>query len=320
MKALSIHLLVICIASSAWARQPSESEAAAYASAPILLIGKVVNARQGPTAMSHPPIYSVQLTIKVSQALRGDVAIDKDVSLFYRQHGGQQPQFEKNQQVVVVASRIHRVGSQARLSAQMVFTPDDQELKAIKRIGSLPIGWTIADGKPLSPWAQVDGYRWPAKVDQDACSKTARPPLKAPGIAFKVEPVIIPEHQKKWTNPDGDGLFKITVTNPTDKPLTVPALLQLEGEIQWDQSMLLLYPRDQVTTLPGAAKLSKPLAPVVLQPGQSVSTTINVLKIQGPQWPRGGSRLTFTFALGEHGSTHSFYYLSRHHDRLRQTQ
>jgi hypothetical protein len=49
-----------------------------------------------------------------------------------------------------------------------------------------------------------------------------------------------------------------------------------------------------------------------------VSTTVNALKLDGVAWPRGGSRVEFLFAVGDRGATHSFYYMSRHHDKLRQ--
>ena len=39
--------------------------------------------------------------------------------------------------------------------------------------------------------------------------------------------------------------------------------------------------------------------------------------LDGPEWPRGGYRIEFTFCLGEKANTQSFYYLSKHHDAVR---
>ena len=44
---------------------------------------------------------------------------------------------------------------------------------------------------------------------------------------------------------------------------------------------------------------------------------VNVLRLQGPEWPRGGDRIEFQFCLGEKGVTQSFFYFSKHHDPLR---
>ena len=54
-----------------------------------------------------------------------------------------------------------------------------------------------------------------------------------------------------------------------------------------------------------------------LEPGQSVSSTVNALALKGPEWPQGGYRIEFRFCLGEKSKTQSFYYMSRHHDKLR---
>ena len=34
-------------------------------------------------------------------------------------------------------------------------------------------------------------------------------------------------------------------------------------------------------------------------------------------WPKGGYRIEFQFCLGEKSATKSFYYLSKHHDAIR---
>jgi hypothetical protein len=45
---------------------------------------------------------------------------------------------------------------------------------------------------------------------------------------------------------------------------------------------------------------------------------VNALRLQGPEWPQGGYRIEFQFCLGEKSKTQSFYYLSKHHDALRE--
>ena len=40
--------------------------------------------------------------------------------------------------------------------------------------------------------------------------------------------------------------------------------------------------------------------------------------LKGLEWPRGGYRIEFKFILGELAVTKSLYYMSRHHDKLRE--
>jgi hypothetical protein len=87
--------------------------------------------------------------------------------------------------------------------------------------------------------------------------------------------------------------------------------------VLWEESLVILC-QGKVYPLPGARGVKQAPQPTRLQPGEAVSTVVNVLALQGPQWPRGGYRIEFQFALGEKSVTKSFYYLSRHHDALRE--
>ena len=148
------------------------------------------------------------------------------------------------------------------------------------------------------------------------CEKTGRPALLAgPTVAWTVEPVP-PTKSIQWTNPDGDGEYKITLTNPTDQPVSVPALLTQDGKALWRESLVILC-QDHAYTCPGCKGVTGKVAPLVLKPRESVSTVVNALALQGPEWPQGGYRIEFTFCLGEKAKTMSFYYMSRHHDPLR---
>lgn len=199
--------------------------------------------------------------------------------------------------------------------------PDDQTVAAARRAAMLPVGWTLNDqGVPLSPFARVAGYAWPSRATDDPrhCARTGQPGMLSGPITFTVEPIIDPDRQIKWTNPDGGGEYRITVSNLTDQNVTT-TLWQLGGDLLWNQSLLVIC-RSKVYTLPGTAAPQADAGipqPLKLQPGESVSTVVNVLTLQGPDWPRGGSRIDFTFALGQHTSRQSLYYMSRHHDKLR---
>ena len=136
------------------------------------------------------------------------------------------------------------------------------------------------------------------------------------GLEFTVEPVP-PKVKLKYGNPDGDGEYQITVKNVTDKPVTVPALLFDGKRPLWNESLVIVCQK-KVYTAPGARGVAGAVRATTLKPGESVSGVVNVLGLKGPEWPRGGYRIEFTFGLGERCVTKSFYYLSRHHDPIRE--
>ena len=121
--------------------------------------------------------------------------------------------------------------------------------------------------------------------------------------------------------------YRLTLTNTTAAEAVVPALLQVAGEEtpRWAASALVecgrrCYPLPVSSPLAavGADIAGIEVAPTVLGPGESTSVVVNVLALEGPQWPRGGSRLEFNFWLGDlNCGPFSLYYMSSHHDTLR---
>ena len=185
---------------------------------------------------------------------------------------------------------------------------------------ALPVGWTTEGDKVLSPWAALGEGAWPAGAKGPeglaACAKTGRPAfLAGKGIKLEVKPVP-PAKSIQWTNPDGDGEYTVSVTNTTDKAVDVPALLSDENGIRWDQSLLIVCQGKFQPALPTAPLKAAPKA-TRIEAGKSVSTTVNAFRLTGVDWPRGGYRIEFTFCLGELAASHAFYYMSRHHDAIR---
>jgi hypothetical protein len=258
-----LALLIGSVAGVASAQRPNAEDFDRYGSSEILLLGEVIECQEGPTARSYPPIYSVRLKVKVSEVLRGQVDVTKPLEIGYRQRGGAQPQYDAGQQVVIAGSVTHRAGKPMPMHAGAVIVPDEAELKAVRKIAALPLGWTFKDGKPLSPWAKIDGYRWPnSKLMQ--CAVTQHPAVLNPNVTMKVEPIIDPAKQIKWTNPDGDGEFRITLTNSADGRV-LSGLFQVDGEVQWDQSLLILC-QGKAHVLPGTTKPDSPIAVHYLEP------------------------------------------------------
>jgi hypothetical protein len=268
----------------------------------------------GPVGQSDPPLYTHTLHFTVTKVLRGGLKPGEKIvcSHLARQHN--EPTFPEGQTCLVAARKTH-----GGMVATVVQLAGKDVLAAAITACSLPLGWKLEEGKAVSPWAAQGKAAWPAgPVDgtQVTCRKTGRPALLAgSAITFDVEPVP-PQKAIQWTNPDGDGEYKITVSNPTDKPISVPALLSDGKHILWEESLVILC-QGKAYTCPGSKGVARRVQPGQIPPGGSVSTVVNALRLQGPEWPRGGYRIEFQFCLGEKSQTKSFYYMSRHHDRLR---
>ena len=139
--------------------------------------------------------------------------------------------------------------------------------------------------------------------------------LAGPAVRFNVESVK-PKVEVKFANPDGDGEYKLIVKNESDQEVEVPALLTDGTEIHWRESIVIRC-QEKAYPIPGSKGNIEGLKPVVLKPGESVAGTTHVFALDGPKWPMGGYRIEFQFCLAETSATHSFYYLTRHHEPIR---
>ena len=271
----------------------------------------------GPVALSRPPIYSHRLEFVVESVIRGPVKKGDKLTCSHSARQMQKPTFPQGKTCLVSATL-----SRGRVIAKVVEEATVKIVAQAKLACSIPIGWSVKDGNLISPWAALQGNNgWAEneKLTSDLrCSKTNRPVLSCGNsVAFTVAKVP-PAKEIKWTNPDGDGQYKIIVTNTTKQTVEVPALLTGDDgkTILWDQSIVILC-QGKTYTIAGAKPIKGKAQAYKLAPGKSVSSVVNALKLQGPKWPRGGYRIAFQFALGEYSSTQSFYYMSRHHDKIR---
>jgi len=287
-----------------------------FQAAEHVFTAKLKTVTPGPVARSSPPIYTHRLALEVVQVLRGGRKVGEEIvgSHSARQH--KRPTFPVAE-VCIVAGKIARGTS---LHVTRIDKATESLLATARLATSLPLGWTIVDDKPVSPWAALGPKAWPkgakGEPGRPMCAKTGRPALLAgKGVRLTVAPVP-PKKKIKWTNPDGDGEYTITVTNTTDKPLAVPCLLSDGGKILWDDSLVILC-QGTARPAPGAKGVAGKPVPTTLKAGQSVSTVVNAFRLTNVKWPRGGYRIEFRFCLGELSSTQSFYYLSRHHDKVR---
>jgi len=290
-----------------------------YQTAECVLVGVLQEAKAGPVASSMPPIYTYRLTIEVGEVLRGDVEAGKTIPATYSARQVQAPVLPVGRKCIIVAETAREGG----LHAVSILEATDEALKLARAAASLPLGWSQAGGKAVSPWAAMGVRAWPkdspiaAAPGQAVCSTTGRPALMCgKGVKLTVE-AVPPAKAIQWTNPDGDGLYTVTVENTAGKAVQVPALLADEkGVILWDESLAIVC-QGTARPVPAAKGVSGKIKPATLEPGQRVSCTVNALAMDNVEWPRGGYRVAFRFCLGELSVTKSFYYMSRHHDAIR---
>lgn len=293
--------------------QPAKPQPVSWGEKQIVAMATITNIKQGPTGRSFPPLFNHALTMKIEGVLRGELEVGSELTANHSARQQQKPVYPEGK-IVVALSNVR-----GGLRVEAFEEADDKKLRSIRLACELPLGWKSLNGKITSPWQMHKERAWPKAQKVNAkhfCSATGRPALLVgSGAAFSVEKVP-PAKEIKWTNPDGDGEYKITVTNPTDKPLVIEALRRQGKRILWKESLVVLC-QGKSYSVPGSVGLLRPSEPVSLKPGQSISTIVNALAVEGPNWPKGGYRIEFQFCLGERSSKQSFYYMSRHHDVIR---
>ena len=293
---------------------PAQPKAAInWAQQQIVFIGDLDTVVAGPVGRSFPPMFTHKLNFTVKEVIRGNLKPGDKIEASHVARQRVAPVFPVKASCIVGGEKSR--GSYRAVAVEKV---DPQKIASIRMACVLPLGWTADGGKVLSPWSNLK-VRWPGAQKEGAthfCATTGRPALMAgAAVSFTVEKVP-PQKEIKWTNPDGDGEYKVIVSNTSSKPVAVPALRKLGKRILWDDSLVILC-QGKTYSAPAAKGIMDPSTPVVLAPGQKVSSVINPLALEGPSWPRGGYRISFQICLGEKSSSQSFYYMARHHDKIR---
>ena len=303
--------------------------------AQTVLTGTVKSKRILAMTRSIPPITMLAVEISDATALRGQVPDDLNFHLSTSTPGLIPAPGKK---VVLATSTVQRSEGKPITDTWMHELTEKMQAE-VDRALKVPIGWMWHKGKYTSPWAQLGKEHWPGKIDlkledkpEVACAATGRPALMCPDkITIALDPVIRGKTHR-YRNPDGDGIFKVTIANPTDKPLVIPALLctpakdgstvypgkgpDSKPSPLWHQS-LLIFVRDKAFPMSGAATVPAEARPLTLDAGKELSLSVHVLGLQGVTWPNGGRNVNVRFALGDAIAAHTFYYYSDHHDEIR---
>lgn len=308
MRSLTLCAALCAVVS---ARAADDKDLAPIASGEAVFVAKLTKVTAGPVGLSNPPVRTYTFEVEVGEQLRGPKPTGP-LSYQIRSEGA--PVFPMDEKWLIAARKAGK-GWQVTF----IGTADKPLLEKAKALAALPAGWALEGGKPVSPWAALKEKAWPKdapKVEGVACSKTGRPALMAgAAIEFTVEQVPAENPQKFKNDMFGDGKFKLTVKNTSDKPVKVPALLTDGKTIFWADSVIVVT---NGAKLLGAAGRATGTMPVELKAGESVSGVIDALTLPDVNWPRGGSRVYFDFCLGEKSANNFFYYFSNLHDPMRE--
>jgi RNA polymerase sigma factor (sigma-70 family) len=291
-----------------------------WGQAEIVCVARLERAQARLPLASLPPVHRHKLQLQVEGVLRG--AVDKGAKLeaYHYARQDNEPVFPIGKACLVALRRSQGLGESKVTELWEAVAIEERgpaALAEVKQVCALPVGWSVEKGRLVSPWAALGPKAWPAAAKGKGplvCSKSGRPALLAgAGVQLTVEPVLPAKVLDEA--PNGDGEYKITVKNVTGKAVVVPALLSDGGKVHWEESLVILC-QGQAYPAPGAKGVQRAPAPTVLRPGEAVSTVVNVLRLQGPEWP-GMGPLDFHFALGDKIVTRFFFYSFTHHDALR---
>ena len=216
--------------------QIDEGEKQQREAAEIIFAGKLTSVVAGPVGLSSPPMRTHRLTFSVTDVFRGDIESRQDLICNSVLVQNDEPVFPVDKACIVYATQLD-----GRFNIVEVEEANGERLLEAGTIARYPIGWTKQDDHWLSPWGSLEGDGWAPETDAKfRCRATGRPALLVGENATYEVSVVPPEKSIKWTNPDGDGLFKITVSNPTENPIEVPALLSKDGKVLWSESLVIV--------------------------------------------------------------------------------
>ena len=235
------------------------------------------------------------------------------------------PNFPEEDQLVLIA--LTGTSSTKRLAYWE--EANAKTLDHVTKLIDLPLGWTLdEDGKPLSPWAE---YGKQSQMREDnplvLCSKSDRGFSPADeGLTISVSKIPSEFIQNNYANRDGDGYFTLSLRNPTEFPLSIPALRRTKDGILWKESLVCLVTS---TSSNGRASIAgsvclpnfafaelKSTEATILEPGQEISTTINPLLFSNFPKTQGFSQLYFRFCIGKMVAQTSFYFNSSYHAKI----
>ena len=259
---------------------------------------------------SNPPIIHLPVQFDEVQVLRGTFD-PTGHELIYRVIG-------RGSRLLPEADRW-LVGMTEEHGIEFMVPADATRVELAKQVAGLPRGWMLHKGAPISPWAVRESQApvTPTRtMPMRACARSGRPAWQGgPAIAL-TSTQVPPAQRQEYVNPFGDGQFTLTVTNRGNTVLEVPALRTDGQTIAWVDSLVVLG-GSAFYWLPGGGNMAyllsgayttRPSQPVRLQPGECVSTVVDLLPLTQFQQSGGGNRIYYQCCVGELSTTTFFYF------------
>jgi len=278
----------------------AEQSVEGFVLAPVVARAKVREVGMVVASRSLPPTYQARLALDVLGTIEGQAP--KSVSTTYSTRD--EDSIPAKGATVAIGLRL--VGERWRITSLCTIV-DDEDLDAVREVASRPVGLTKTDGR----WGLTS-------PDGDFVVIEGAGENVPAGVSFTAEP-ILPAKIRRYRNPFGDGEFKITLSNTTDAPVTLPMLRQHEGAEApaWDEALVFITGgNSQLIGQERDGESDRTSEPVTLAPGESISTRVNLLRLRDVNWP-GGGRVGTTIGLADRASYAMFYYHARHHGPMR---
>ena len=276
MKRTVFCIIVLGIALTSYARRNSlplrnpeakQPDISLICQADVLVLAKVIEV--GQSRKSETEHTHTNIEVEVKEVYRGDVekkSLKLSIGGWLGSESGRADQLaaakEAGEDVVLVLPKgLNYIG--------LIYPGKPDIIKRATTVGKLPIGWDVEDDKIISTWSAVPGKFSGKETDDNICTKTGRPGFMTDSkleLAAKVTDKKMDRNDNSYT-----VTFSITLTNPTDKTITVDALRSSGKKILWDESLLFI--NEQHVWLPvGYAGFTKDTTSTVIEPGQALST------------------------------------------------
>ena len=230
-------------------------------SADIVVSGVVADDPQIDIGESYPPVYWYRFTVRDTKQVKN--TLPDDLQILYTVRGEDHTPIKKGDHLLLALRKLDQ-----HLEDEGSKTAQKPKVRStLDVIGKVPLT--------------------PAALSAARRAVEDLKPLGS-GVAMTIEQ-LPPKKPVKWSNPYGDGRFRVVITNSGKQPAHVPAVFAYS---------------------PYGSKQVRPAA--VMAPGASQTFEVDALELPWKNLP-GGARLTITVQAADKSVSSFFYFSYNHH-------
>ncbi|CAF1404990.1 unnamed protein product [Didymodactylos carnosus] len=237
-------------------------------------------------------LHSYDLTFENIQLLRGNIVQEK--AFLYRkqshpitEQNDEQRKLELKREYLACLNNSTTIHSLFEID----FINDAAELV---QIAGLPVGWSKQTDEYFSPWKNHHRKWWSSSSDTfknvPKCNDCQRPALTTgDSITMSVKRV------------DNKSQFELTVTNTSDKPVQIPALVcdKQSKIILWHDSIFVMSNLNNDQHFFPKTNESDEVECVELGPYQSISIILDITMLNNLILEQDDTDISLIFCLGE---------------------